>query len=60
MRTIKNVCPRCSNGRPICTDRKPDGSYYSHVETCDTYEWAVDVCAQCEAEMTIETARPSQ
>lgn len=50
--TIKNVCPRCSNGRPICTDLKPDGTYYSHTETCDTYEWAVDVCAQCEAEMT--------
>ncbi len=45
--TRKQVCPRCSDGRPICTDKKPDGSTWTHDETCATYEWADDVCADC-------------
>lgn len=45
------VCPRCSDGRPICTDRKPDGARYTHGETCATYDWADDVCAKCEIAM---------
>ncbi len=48
---VRNVCPRCANGRPGCSDRKPDGSYYAHAETCALYEWADDVCSSCEAEM---------
>lgn len=46
------VCPRCSNGRPICTDRKPDGSRYLHSETCATYRWANEVCSPCLRAMT--------
>lgn len=46
----QRVCPRCSNGRPICTDTKPDGSPYAHADTCATYEWADDVCGRCQAE----------
>lgn len=42
-----NVCPRCANGRPICVDFKPDGSQYSHEETCARYAWADDVCDAC-------------
>ena len=45
------VCPRCANGLPGCTDRRADGSVYTHAETCALYEWADDVCAECDAEL---------
>lgn len=51
------VCPRCSNDLPICTDTKPDGGAYSHAETCATYTWADDLCADCSAEVEKEEER---
>ena len=47
MSMIPNVCPRCSNGRPICQDLRPDGTKYTHEETCATYDWSDDLCADC-------------
>lgn len=44
------ACPRCSDGLPICTDMKPDGTRYTHAETCATYEWADDLCEDWEAD----------
>ncbi len=41
------VCPYCSNGLPICTDHMQNGQYYLHRDTCETYDWDTDVCAQC-------------
>ncbi len=53
---IPDVCPRCSNGRPVCSDWKPDGTRYSHDETCAIYDWADDVCAQCAPEILDEVS----
>ena len=44
---VDDVCPRCGNGRPICTDTKPDGTRYTHAETCATYDWADVLCDRC-------------
>ncbi len=41
------LCPRCGNGWPICTDQGPGGRYFLHEETCATYDWADDTCAEC-------------
>jgi hypothetical protein len=43
------ICPCCSDGRPICTDLRADGSRYSHEETCATYCWSDHLCAECES-----------
>lgn len=53
---IQGVCPRCGNGLPSCSGRKPDGSRWEHWETCERYEWAADVCARCDGEMSSEIA----
>lgn len=45
----RQICPGCSDGRPICTDKKPDGSIWTHDETCATYRWADDLCESCAA-----------
>lgn len=47
--TGEALCPRCGNGKPCCADTKPDGSHYSHADTCATYTWATSLCAPCEA-----------
>lgn len=44
---LDDVCPRCANGRPGCTDIKPDGTRYTHEETCATYDWSTDLCPAC-------------
>lgn len=52
------VCPRCSDGRPICRDTRPDGTRYTHEETCATYDWADDVCAACQPFLELDTSGP--
>lgn len=51
MTTPEPLCPRCSNGLPICMDYKPDGTRYTHEETCATYNWGEVVCDRCRHEM---------
>ena len=50
------VCARCGSGWPCCADTKPDGTHYTHEETCQKYEtrpdWeAMRLCKKCEALM---------
>jgi hypothetical protein len=45
------VCPRCGSGWPCCTDRRPDGTKFTHAETCERYRDADDVCVSCDAAM---------
>lgn len=47
------VCARCGSGWPCCADTKPDGTQYTHEETCAKYETRDDwedmgVCDKCE------------
>lgn len=51
---IKNVCPRCANGRPTCVDLKPDGTRYTHTEACASYEWDDYLCSDCDRKVTME------
>lgn len=46
------LCDRCGvdpNGQywPICVNKRPDGSLWSHKETCEKYEYAGDLCTPC-------------
>lgn len=43
----KPLCPRCGDGRPCCADKRPDGTRYSHADTCETYEWSDELCPSC-------------
>ena len=47
------VCPRCGSGWPCCTDRRPDGTKFTHAETCERYRDTDDVCASCETAMQV-------
>lgn len=51
------VCVCCGDGWPNCVDRRPDGSRYSHLDTCYRYKWA-DLCDRCERECAEETQAP--
>jgi hypothetical protein len=51
------VCICCGSGWPCCADKKPDGTNYTHAETCNKYHWGgdkYDVCERCEREIEIE------
>ncbi len=47
---VRLVCPMCANGRPVCSDRKADGTRYSHAATCAVYEWGDDLCVDCKSD----------
>lgn len=57
---LSGVCPRCSNGLPICTDVRPDGHPYTHAETCATYKWADDVCDDCKPYLDADAQPPRE
>lgn len=49
------VCPRCGSGWPVCADRNEDGiRVYSHADTCARYNWADDLCEDCDRIMKAE------
>lgn len=54
------VCACCASGWPICADTRPDGTRYTHEETCQKYQdagqWWDDykLCDACESELTVE------
>lgn len=53
------VCIRCGSGWPCCADKKPDGTHYTHQESCAKYEWGganYDVCKRCDEELAVELA----
>lgn len=54
------VCACCGSGWPCCADTRPDGTRYTHAETCQKYrdagQWADDyrMCGACENELITE------
>ena len=54
------VCMRCGSGWPCCADRRPDGTSYTHAETCQKYINARQpsdgyrICGDCANELATE------
>ena len=51
------VCACCASGWPICADTRPDGTRYTHAETCQKYiaagHWSdgYRMCGDCANEL---------
>ena len=54
------VCACCGSGWPTCADRRPDGTRYTHAETCRKYIDArprsddYRMCEVCQNELITE------
>lgn len=53
------VCSFCASGWPTCADTRPDGTRYTHEETCQKYRnagrWGrYTLCDTCEDEFVTE------
>lgn len=54
------VCMRCGSGWPLPADTRPDGTKYTHAETCQKYidagQWSYGyrICGDCAHELATE------
>ena len=54
------VCMRCGSGWPFPADTRPDGTKYTHAETCQKYidagQWSYGyrICGDCGNELATE------
>lgn len=54
------VCMRCGSGWPFPSDTRPDGTKYTHAETCQKYidagQWSYGyrICGDCGNELATE------
>lgn len=46
----QKICPRCGSGWPNCATRDPSGVRFSHEETCEIYQYTLDICMECHDE----------
>jgi len=41
------LCPCCGEGYSTCGQRRPDGTAWTHEDTCGRYQFGDNLCPRC-------------
>jgi hypothetical protein len=52
----QQLCPCCGDDGTgtsyyVCAETSPIGQTFTHAESCQRYDYAADLCSQCDGEL---------